>query len=523
MTNGGVQPPAPVDQQDAAPVARIHHVSKRFGGTLALDDVSFDIARGRVHALLGGNGSGKSTLIKILAGVFHGERGGSIEVGGQTVHVESVNPSLARSLGFRFVHQHPAVFGDLTVSENLAIGHGYPTGPLARIRWRDLRTRTDELMAKYHVNASSRSLVGDLRPADRTMVAIARALQGHDEFSEAILVLDEPTSALPDEEVRLLMDNIRRLSAAGQTIIYVSHRLDEIIEIADDVTVLRDGRHVVTRPAAGLDEAQLIELIAGRSVETMFPPTHDVEAGDRALEVSGLAGGPLVDVSFAVERGEVLGIAGLLGSGRTELLMTLFGALPRAAGQVLLDGKPADFDHPADAIAAGVAYVPEDRAGQAAFPDLSVANNYCAASIRRYFRFPWIRRDRERADTTSAIDRFRIRSAGDLVPISTLSGGNQQKVIVGRWFATEPRVLLLDEPTQGVDVGARADIYSFVREVVAGGVSVVLVTSDFEELIRVADRIIVLCDGRVSGELRGTEMTAARCTELSYRVREGIS
>lgn len=502
------------------PVAlHLAHISKTFPGTKALDDVGFDVEQGTVHALLGGNGCGKSTLIKILAGVYQADSGGEITIGERTLPASATTPAAAKELGLRFVHQNPAVFPDLTVAENLSIGTEFPT-IAGKVRWSVVYRQASSLLARYNVHARPDELARDLRPADRAMLAIARALQDTEGLDDAILVLDEPTASLPEEEVRVLLDSIALCRGAGQTIVYVTHRLDEVLQIADRYTMLRDGHHVVTESAEGLTEDKLVSLIVGRALGAATPASARVDEDIAALEVRHLSGGPLRDVSFRLGRKEVLGIAGLLGSGRTELLRMIFGAYPRASGEILLGAKPVHFHHPADAMARGVAYVPEDRLKDAAFLDLDVRENLSAATLKQFFNGMFIKKRRERLAAIDAITRFRVKTPGEAAVMSTLSGGNQQKVIVGRWLAERPTILLLDEPTHGVDVGARADTYEFIRQVVEEGTSVLLVSSEFEELARVSDRVIGLAHGCIVGELVGSAITAQGCTELAYSTQE---
>lgn len=510
------------DPQDQV-VLRISHLSKTFPGTKALDDVSLEVRRGEIHALLGGNGSGKSTLIKILAGVYQGDPGGEISVGAHRWPAEAASPAKARSADLHFVHQNPGVFPDLTVSENLAIGRGFETGPLKVIKWRSTHRRTERLLERFHIRATPQTPVAALRPADRTMIAIARALQDQEGAHEGVLVLDEPTASLPAPEVDLLLDALRRYAADGQTILYVSHRLDEVLGISDRVTVLRDGRHAGTVDTDQVDEAGLIEMIVGRSLDRVFPDMPEPSQGEVALEVRGLRTGPLQDVTFSLKRREVLGIAGLLGSGRSELLQAIFGAQPIEAGEILLEGRPVRFSHPRHAIRAGVAYVPEDRAADAAFADMSVRENLSAARVGQYFRGLRLRHRLERDDARRSIREFLVKTPTDAAPLSTLSGGNQQKVIMARWLRLAPSILLLDEPTQGVDVNARAEIYSLVRAAVEAGTSVIVVTSDFEELAHVCDRALVLRNGRVAAELLPPQIDSGRLTELAYTATEVAS
>jgi ribose transport system ATP-binding protein len=502
---------------------RIEHLSKTFPGTKALDDVSFDIQAGQIHALVGGNGSGKSTLIKILAGVYHGDPGGVITVGDVAIDADHTTPAKARALGLHFVHQNPAVFPDLSVAENMVIGHGFNTTLIGSIRWRSLRRQTQALLDRFQINVDPGSLVRSLRPAERAMVAIARALQDQEGQHTGVLVLDEPTASLPRAEVVRLMGALNRFAAAGQTILFVSHRLDEVIDTAAQATVLRDGRLAGTLVGDEITEDRLIELIAGRSLDRMYPAMPPVESDEVALEARGLVGGPLRGVDFQLQRGEVLGVAGLLGSGRSELLKMIFGAYPLRSGTLLVDGRPVRFRDIGDALAAGIAYVPEDRTSEAAFLDQTVSDNVVASSVGRYWRALRLRNRAIDVDSRAIISRFFIRARSEHQKMGTLSGGNQQKVVLARWLSRNPRILLLDEPTQGVDVNARAEIYSLISKAVGEGCSVLLVTSDFEELSRVADRAIVLRGGRVAAELRGTDVEAVRLTELAFSTQEVTS
>lgn len=490
----------------------VRRLSKAYAGTLALDAVDLDVRPGEVHALLGGNGSGKSTLIKCLAGVVTPEPGGTIELGDRLVDADSWSAEQAYAAGLRFVHQQPAVFPELSVAENIAFGSRFPRGRGGAIDWKGLHARTRQLLADYHVDCDPTTPLGHLRAADRTRVAIVRAVQDREDADSGVLVLDEPTAALPANEVEQLLESLRRYAAAGQTILYVSHRLDEVLSVADRVTVLRDGRKVDTVSAEGLTESALVELIVGRPLDRLFPEVAEV-ASDVVLLARGLSGGPLKDVSFDLHRGEVLGVAGLLGSGRSELLRSLFGAFPLTGGTVTLDGKgfaPAD---PAAAMEAGIAYVPEERQADALLVGESVRHNLTAGSTGSYFSGLLFRHDREKRDSADAIKRFLVRVGTDKQNVETLSGGNAQKVVLARWLRREPVVLLLDEPTQGVDIGARSEIYALVREATRNGTSVLLVASDPEELAHACDRVLVLRDGRITTTVTAP-LEAHRLTEL---------
>ena len=496
-----------------ASALRVTGLSKAYAGTLALDGVDLDIRPGEVHALLGGNGSGKSTLIKCLAGVVTPEPGGELELGDRLVPADSWTPEQAYAAGLRFVHQQPAVFAELSIAENIAFGSTFPRNRAGKIAWRQLHERTAALLAEYHVTASPTTPLGALRAADRTRVAIIRAVQDREDADSGVLVLDEPTAALPASEVEHLLDSVRRYAAAGQTILYVSHRLDEVLSVADRVTVLRDGRKVATVEAQGLTEGALIELIVGRPLDRLFPEPVAGTADDIVLSARGLTGGPLRGVSFDLHRGEVLGIAGLLGSGRSELLRMLFGAYPVSGGSFTLGSRKVSFSLPSEAMKAGIAYVPEERQADALFQGESVRHNMTAGAAGDYFRGLRYSHNRERQDSGEAIRRFLIRVGTDKQPVETLSGGNAQKVVLARWLRRQPAVLLLDEPTQGVDIGARSEIYALVRAATEAGTSVLLVASDPEELAHACDRVLVLRDGRIATEVR-PPLEAHRLTEL---------
>jgi ribose transport system ATP-binding protein len=487
-------------------------LSKTYAGTLALDGLDLELRRGEIHALLGGNGSGKSTTIKILAGVVDPDPGGVLVVGDGEVPAESWNPARAQATGLRFVHQQVAVFPELTVAENLAIGAEFPRGLGGRIDWSLLHRRTAELLDKYDVPATPKTPLTALRAADRSRVAIIRALQDLVE-GEGILVLDEPTAALPDREVQHLLEALRSYADNGQTILYVSHRLDEVLSVADRVTVLRDGKKVATVEAEGLTESALIELIVGRPLERAFPAPQAEVTTDATMVVRGLTGGPLTGVDLTLRKGEVLGIAGLLGSGRSELLRMLFGAYPIDAGSVTLDGASYRPSGPDAAMKAGVAYVPEDRQADALLQTQNVRHNLSAGQAGGYYRKGIFRHAEERADVQRSISDFLIRVSSDQQPIETLSGGNQQKVVLARWLRRRPKVLLLDEPTQGVDVGARAEIYQLVRRATESGTSVLLVVSEPEELAHASDRVAILRGGRITAIIE-RPIDAHRLTEL---------
>ncbi|MCR1781915.1 sugar ABC transporter ATP-binding protein [Nocardioides carbamazepini] len=467
-------------------------------------DVSFSVEPGRFHALVGGNGSGKSTLIKILAGVYSADRGGSLVVGDHDVDVERLSPRWSRDAGIRFVHQDLGLFPELTVTENVLAGSPFPRR-LGGIDWAEAHRSAQRLLDGLDVAVDARSLVRDLRPADQTLVAVARCLRDREAGQVGLLVLDEPTTRLPADEVDGLLQRLRAYSAQGQSILYVTHRLDEVLTYADTVTVLRDGRHVSTRPAAGHDRASLVAAIAGHTPEDRQTQRR-TSSGEVVLAVDGLSGGPLRDVSLEIRSGEVVALAGLVGSGRTSVMQNVIGAVRPRGGTVAVKGRRLRPGHVADAIARGLALVPEERVRDAAFLSLSLAENISATTVHRHRRGRWLRRADERRAAVADIETYGIKGVAD-DPIARLSGGNQQKAVMARAMRSSPAVLLLDEPTQGVDVGARADIYAQIDAAVAGGTGVLLATSDLDELLHLADRVLVLADGRITHQASGPEIS----------------
>jgi len=525
-------------------VLRVQGMTKRFGATLALDGAGLALRHGTVHALVGGNGCGKSTAIKVLAGV-HRADAGRIEVAGRSWDVSDYDPRAGRAAGLRFVHQDLGLFPQLSVAENFAFDAGFPTGPARNVRWRALHRRVAELLEAYEIPVDPRTPVGALRPAQRTLVAICRALQDQEGDQRLILVLDEPTATLPQHESDVLLEAVRRRADKGQTVMMVSHRMPEVLSVCDDFTVFRDGRTVAaivgTRPterelvghmtgaalARDIDEhtvaGALDEPVPQVADEVPTPTAGGTPGADVVLSVQGLHGGPLRGVDLEVRRGEIVGVAGLVGSGRSSLLRAAFGEHSPAAGRVVVrdaGGREHDAGDMTARMAAGVALVPEDRVGEAAFADLTVRDNIAVTVRRKYWR-PWgmdIRR--ERADAAALVSRHGVRTSSPEAPFTSLSGGNQQKAVLARWLQRDPALLLLDEPTQGVDVMSRADIYATVREAAAGGCAVVVASSDLLELCTLCDRVIVLQDGRVTAQVTGAQLTPDHLTALTQTTAE---
>jgi ribose transport system ATP-binding protein len=498
---------------------QITQLSKTFPGTRALNKVDLDIRSGEIHALIGGNGSGKSTLIKILCGIYKGDPGGTLRIDNYETNAEESTPTIARQSGVHVVHQDLGVFLDLSVAENLALGSYYERTGLQGINWRSLKKRTETLIRRFEINADPETQLRSLGPAVRTQVAIARALQGQADSSSGLLILDEPTASLPAHEVEMLLAQLKRYAAQGQAILYVSHRLDEILAIADRVSALRDGELVGTYDASDISESLLIDLIVGEHVERTARATLRPSQSDVVFRARDLAVGPLRGVTFDIFKGEIVGIAGLLGAGRTELLRAIFGDLDVENGEMELSKVDYRPKFPSEAIKAGVAYVPENRVQDAVFMDQTIADNIAMPALSSYFKNGRIARDRIDRDAKEDIGQFLVKANDAEALLSTLSGGNQQKVVMARWLRLGPKLLLLDEPTQGVDVGARAEIYKLVRAATDEGAAAIVVASDFEELTAVCDRILVIREGRLIAELRGIDMTPHRVAELTFRVR----
>lgn len=501
-------------EDDREVALQITGVSKAFGATQALDDAALSIGRGTIHALLGGNGSGKSTLIKVLAGVVQADSG-VVTTGADRHDLRYLTPAAASASGLRFVHQQATTFPDLTVAENLRIGAGFGGGPLTPIRWKAVRQRAGSVIERFHIAARPDSKLSELGGATQMMVAIARVLQDREGVGDGVLLLDEPTASLPRHEASLLLSTLGRYAEAGQTIVYVTHRLDEVLEVATRATMLRDGQVVGTAERSDMSHDRLVNMMVGRELGQRRPNVAKRSLGKAVLEGHNLKGGRIESASLCVRSGEIVGIAGLLGSGRSTLLRLLFGVLPIEEGRLSVNGNCVRLRSAKDAIRAGVALVPEDRAREAAFPQLSIRENMSMSVTRTYWRIGYLHHRRERKDTRDLIQRFLIKAEAVDAPLSSLSGGNQQKVVLARWLRRRPAVLLLDEPTQGVDVGARAEIYDSIEKAAGGGMGVVVVSSEFEELETLCDRALVIRDGVISHEVGHTDMSKETLQELA--------
>ncbi len=487
------------------PALLLRGLTKVFGVQRALDAVDVTVEAGEIHALVGHNGSGKSTLVKILAGYHQPEPGAHADVAGGALALGSADA--ARAAGLRFVHQNLGLIGPMTVADNFRIaGGGRWLAPLRRRAERDAARRA---IAAIGYDISPTAAVGDLTEAERTAVAVARALEDFD--GVPLLVLDEPTASLSAPEVEQLFSAIRRVADDGTAILFVSHHLDEVLGLADTVTVLRDGRRVATRPAHGLGHDELVELMLGRQLLDAIPTgerTGEPDSARPRLVVSGLRGQTVAGLDLEVRAGEILGVAGLTGSGREEVAGLLCGRLPRG-GDVTVDGGSVPPGDPHAAVAAGIAYVPADRA-QATMPRAPVRENLTLADLAPFWRGGRLRRGVERRESERWIGELDVRPANPERPIAELSGGNQQKVVLARWLRTTPSVLVLDEPTQGVDVGSKADIHRLIDAAAAAGTAVVVCSTDDDELARLATEVIVMRRGKASVRLARSEASSER-------------
>ena len=499
-------------------------VTKSFGAVRALKGVSFDLQAGEVHALLGENGAGKSTLIKIITGA-HQPDGGTIEIAGG--RIEKLSPATAHKLGIACIYQQPALFPDLTVAENIGL-RLERANSFSRVNWKERRRRAIELLQRIGADISPDAEIRSLSMPEQQLVEIACALGA----GARIVIMDEPTASLTEKETGLLFAVIRDLRASGVGVIYISHRLEEIFQLADRVTVLRDGESVGTRefqsragvapvsnqsPAqAGqeigdrrdacptLTESELIKLMVGREISQIFPPAESAP-GETILSLNnlGCAAGGVKNVSLEIRAGEILGLAGLVGAGRTELARALFGITPADSGEIFLRGERIEIHSPREAVAQGIAYVPEDRRRHGVILEMPIAQNMTMAIHRRIFPGTWLRFGAERACALDFIRQLDVRAYGPEAPGHSLSGGNQQKVSLARWLATKPKVLILDEPTQGVDVGAKSEIHKIVRRLAKDGLAVLMISSDLPEILGMSDRIAVMRGGTIAAMLPG--------------------
>lgn len=488
----------------AQPVLQVQGVHKRFPGVHALKGVDFEVYPGEIHALLGENGAGKSTLIKIMSGVYTPDEG---EVRFEGNVVSFANPKDAQRLGIDTIHQELSLYPELSVAENIFIGHApiRRIGPLRIIDWQQMRRRARELLAELDVHDLDVSRkVGTLNVGNRQRVEIAKALS----LNARLLIMDEPTAALTEADVEKLFAITRLLKARGVGIIYISHKLAEIFELADRVSVLRDGQYIGTRQVAETTEGELITMMVGRTIDNLFPK-QPATIGEVVLEVRHLNREPYTrDVSFTLRAGEIVGMAGLVGSGRSETAQVIFGITPPQSGEIYLSGKRLSIQQPADAVRNGIAYVPEDRGTQGLIRQMTIQENSSLAVLKTLSRYGIIRFPAEEQLARRTISQFGIRAFGPQQVVAKLSGGNQQKVVLGKWLASEPKVLIMDEPTRGVDVGAKSEIHRLMSQLAAErGLAILMISSELPEILGMSDRVLVMRAGRLVASFTRSEAT----------------
>ncbi|EFL25992.1 ribose import ATP-binding protein RbsA 1 [Streptomyces himastatinicus ATCC 53653] len=516
-------PPAPADRpapaDDGAEILRMEGVRKTFPGVVALDGVDFDLRRGEVHVLLGENGAGKSTLIKMLSGA-HRPDGGRVLVDGSPVRIQGAQD--AERLGIATIYQEFNLVPDLSVAENIFLGRQPRRFGIVN------RTKMDEqaaeLLARVGVDVSPRTRIRDLGIARLQMVEIAKALS----LNARVLIMDEPTAVLTTEEVDKLFRIVRALRADGVGVVFITHHLEEIAALGDRVTVLRDGRSVTQVPAA-TDQDELVRLMVGRSIEQQYPRERPASGddggsdGEPLLKVRGLGrGGSFQDVDFDVHAGEVVGLAGLVGAGRTEVVRALFGADPYDTGTVEVAGVPLPRHDVVAAMDAGIGLVPEDRKGQGLVLDASVQENLGLVTLRGATRAGLVDRAGQRRAAERIAEQLAVRMAGLDQQVRTLSGGNQQKIVIGKWLLADSKVLILDEPTRGIDVGAKVEIYQLINELTASGHAVLMISSDLPEVLGMSDRVLVMAQGRIAGQLTAREATQDAVMALAVKDVKGV-
>lgn len=467
-------------------------ISKSFSGVNVLDKVQLSLRAGEVHALMGENGAGKSTLMKILSGIYTKDEG-VIKLQGLEQAMSS--PKAAQGLGIAIIHQELNMISHLSVMENMFLGREFKYGRTGFINWSKMRAEAQKFLKQLGMELSPDTLAGELSVGQQQMVEIAKALS----MQANILVLDEPTAALTKREIEKLFQVIENLKGQGVGMIYISHRMEEIFQISDRITVLRDGRYIGTHETRETTMDELVQMMVGREIKERFPKV-DMTVGEERLRVEGLSQpGKLHDIKFSLRAGEILGIAGLMGAGRTELAKALFGVGP-TTGTIYVNGQAAKIKNPIDAIRAGIALITEDRKGEGLVLELSVRENLALPNLRTLSRSGFVSHRLEQEFVEESIQKLHVKTHHPNQRVGSLSGGNQQKVVIGKWLATQPKVLILDEPTRGVDIGAKREIYDLMNQLVQEGVAILMISSELPEVLGMSDRILVMHEGRVAGE-----------------------
>jgi ribose transport system ATP-binding protein len=476
-------------------ILQLQHLTKTYPGVLALDDVSLDITRGEVHALVGENGAGKSTLIKLCSGAIQPDRG-KIVIDGKTF--SAMTPHSSKENGIAVVYQEFNLVDELSAAENIFLGKAIRggVGNLC-VNRQAMEERSAEVFKMLNIDIDPRRPVRELTVGYQQLVEIAKAVAEN----AKLLIMDEPSAPLTNNEVGKMFEMVDQLKARGITIIYISHRLDEIFRLTDRLTVLRDGQKITTLKTADTNVDALVKLMVGRELKETYPARRPCVKNEVLLDVQQLSGNGVHDISFQVRRGEVLGFGGLIGAGRTELAQLLFGVAAKTQGKIIFKDREINPRLPSDAIRRGIALVPEDRKRQGALLDIDIQGNISMAILKRISKFSVVDQRRERSISERYRDNMRIKTPSLLQKIKNLSGGNQQKVIIAKWLATEPELIILDEPTRGIDVGAKFEIYTLINELVESGKTLIMISSEMEELMGMSDRILVLAEGRLTGEI----------------------
>ena len=503
------------DPQDHAvrPILAAHRISKSFGEIPVLFSIDFDVRPGEVHAIIGENGAGKSTLIKILSGIEQ-PTSGSIEYGGQTVTLPA--NGAAEALGIVLIHQELNLAEDLTVADSIFLGrelkrHGF-------LRTGEMRRRATEVMATLHVDVDPDARIRSLSIADKQMVEIAKAISR----DARVLIMDEPTAVLSVGETQTLFEQIRRLTARGVAVVFISHKLDEIMELADRVTVLRDGQLIATVGTEALTPDSIAQMMVGRELSNLYPPKHepDVDA-PVVLRVRNLAAPGISDISFDLRRGEILGFAGLIGSGRTTIAEAVVGLARRSDGTVELEGRPVNFTRVAQSVDAGIAYMTKDRKGKGLLLNMGLRPNLTLLTLRKHLRLGFLDTASEERALERSVRRFDIRARDASVAVGRLSGGNQQKLMLGKTMESEPDIIIMDEPTRGIDVGTKQQIYHIIAALAAEGKSIILISSEMQEVIGLSHRVVVVRTGRLAGVLEGAEITEEEIMRYAAGIKQG--
>lgn len=478
-------------------ILKLNHISKLYPGVVALDDLNIEFKEGEIHAMVGENGAGKSTMIKTISGAVQPTRG-TIEINNHTY--EQMTPTLSRQNGIAVIYQEFTLIPVLSASENIFLGEFIMKGMV--LDRKEMDKKAEELFNRLHVDIDPSTKVADLTTGYQQIVEIAKAISK----DAKILIMDEPSAPLTTSEVEAMFKIVDTLKTQGVTIIYISHRMEEIFRLSDRVSVLRDGKYITTVNTADTSKSELIKLMVGRELSETYPERKN-KASETVLSIKKLTGNGVKDVSFDVKRGEVLGLAGLIGAGRTELAQLLFGYEKIISGEIILNGKSIRPKNCIEAIAAGIALVPEDRKRQGLVLEMSIKENTTMPSMKRISTLAVISSDQEKEMSQSYMDSLRTKAPSIEQKTKNLSGGNQQKVVLAKWLAMDPQVLIFDEPTRGIDVGAKQEIYNIMNELADNGKTILMISSDMEELIGMSDRIVVLCKGRVTGLLEKEEVS----------------